>query len=445
MSDTKISAMTAASALSGPELLAGVQGGANVKITATQIQTFAGSGLTIGTTTVTSGTTTRFLYDLAGVVSETAGLTYTAASSSITLLGPINADYADFPSGVFVGGTLGNIGTATAAIGSVAGQIQVRATGTYEFSSGATIGSGDVILTRATQASLQHGAADADTNAAIVAQTIRTQGTLAGGTADQAGKDWTFIASPGKGTGVGGKYLFQAAKAGNTGTVVNTPATVLTLDSVASYGLFPAGTALAAPLKFTSGPVLTTAAAGAVEFDGVQFYNTIDANNRAAIPAEQYFHLTGDGGNISTIGNFFGATSNITLVSGAYYVIDIHMFYLKTTSGAVTWTLTNSANPTNQNIYYEMSPIAGVVAPPGTATMLAGQFVKVTSGTHAFATGNLATAVDHYARFKIFLDNSTGVSLKIQATTTSGTLTPRQGSYWFARRVTSGSVGTFVA
>jgi hypothetical protein len=76
--------MTAASALSGPELFAGVQGGANVKITATQVQTFAAAaGLTIGTTTITSGTTTRFLYDLAGVVSETAALTYTAATGQV--------------------------------------------------------------------------------------------------------------------------------------------------------------------------------------------------------------------------------------------------------------------------------------------------------------------------------------------------------------------------
>ena len=44
MADEKISAMPAASALSGAELLAGVQSGANVKITATQVQTLSQTG-----------------------------------------------------------------------------------------------------------------------------------------------------------------------------------------------------------------------------------------------------------------------------------------------------------------------------------------------------------------------------------------------------------------
>ncbi len=45
--------------------------------------TSLGIDLDIGSTAITSGTTTRFLYDLAGVLSETAGLTYTAATPSV--------------------------------------------------------------------------------------------------------------------------------------------------------------------------------------------------------------------------------------------------------------------------------------------------------------------------------------------------------------------------
>lgn len=71
MADTKISNMTAASALTGAELVAGVQSGANVKITTAQIATLAdASALIIGTTPITSGTTARILYDNAGVLGE---------------------------------------------------------------------------------------------------------------------------------------------------------------------------------------------------------------------------------------------------------------------------------------------------------------------------------------------------------------------------------------
>ena len=161
---------------------------------------------------------------------------------------------------------------------------------------------------------------------------------------------------------------------------------------------------------------------------------------------EQYFHLTADGSTISTIANFFGATSNIALVASGYYEIDIYLWFLNTTIGTVTWTLTNSAAPTSQNIYYEESPITGVVAPPGTATMLAGQLSKDTTAALTVTTGSLTDATENFAHFKIWLKNGTGTSLKIQATkNVAGTITPRLNSYWIARRISPNNIGTFVA
>lgn len=46
-----------------------------------------GGGLTIGTTTITSGTTTRLLFDAAGVVSETNGATWDATNKALTVGG----------------------------------------------------------------------------------------------------------------------------------------------------------------------------------------------------------------------------------------------------------------------------------------------------------------------------------------------------------------------
>lgn len=207
-----------------------------------------------------------------------------------------------------------------------------------------------------------------------------------------------------------------------------------------------AGTATLAPLQFTAGTNLTSPAAGAEEYDGSQFYATIDTSSgRGALPVEQYFHLTSNGGNITTIANVFGATSNISLVASAFYIIDIEMFYaVNTGTQTVTWTLTNSAAPTTQNIYYEMSPVTGIVAPPGTATMLVGQLYNSTTAAQTVVTGGLSAA-NHYARFRIWLNNSTGTSLKIQATSSSNFITPLQGSMWRCRRISSGSVGTFAA
>jgi len=207
-----------------------------------------------------------------------------------------------------------------------------------------------------------------------------------------------------------------------------------------------AGTASIAPIVLTSGTNLTTAAVGVIEYDGVNMYGTVDVTSgRSSIGLYNQFKLTANGGTISTIANFFGAASNIALVADGYYDIEIILYYLKTTAGTVTWTLTNSAAPTIQNIYYEMSPATGpggIVAPPGTATMLVGQAINSTAA-YSFATASLTTAVNHYARFRIQLDNGTGTSLKIQATASAGSITPLAGSMWTARRLNTTNNGTY--
>jgi len=206
-----------------------------------------------------------------------------------------------------------------------------------------------------------------------------------------------------------------------------------------------AGTATVAPVVLTPGTNLTTAAVGAIEYDGVNMYGTVDtASGRSSVGLYNQFKLTANGGAFGSIGNFFGTTSNIALVAEAYYDIEIIMYFLKTTAGTVTWTLTNSAAPTVQNVYFEMSPVTGIVAPPGTATMLTGQAINSTAA-YSFATASLTTAVNHYARFRIQLDNGNGTSLLIRATAGAGTITPLAGSIWTARRLNTTNNGTYVA
>jgi hypothetical protein len=221
---------------------------------------------------------------------------------------------------------------------------------------------------------------------------------------------------------------------------------VASAGNVVANSITPvAGTATVAPVVLTSGTNLTTAAAGAIEYDGVNMYGTTDTTSgRSSVGLYNQFKLTANGGTISTIANFFGATSNIALVASALYEIEITMYFRKTTAGTVTWTLTNSAAPTTQNIYYEMSPVTGIVAPPGTTTMLVGQAVNSTAA-YSFATASLTAGSDQYARFKIQLVNGTGTSLKIQATTSAGTITPYAGSIWTARRLNPTNNGTYVA
>lgn len=201
-----------------------------------------------------------------------------------------------------------------------------------------------------------------------------------------------------------------------------------------------------APLKFTSGSVLTVAEAGTYEYDGVSHFSTINATEgRGQIPVEQRVMLTGNGGAITTIANFFGTNKNPILIASARYELEVYALFLKTTSGTVTWTFTNSAAPNWQNIDYEMSPVTGIVAPPGTATELRGQILNDATAARTIVTAALTTAVNHYARIKFLIDNNTGTSLLIQATVSAGDIVPLKGSWWRLRRLSLTDTGNFAA
>lgn len=97
----------------------------------------------------------------------------------------------------------------------------------------------DTFLERNAAATFQLGQGDVDTNAAIVAQTIRTQGALTGGTTNQAGKNFTFIVSPGKGTGAGGSFVIQTAPAGVSGSTPNAAVTVFAASATTIASTLP--------------------------------------------------------------------------------------------------------------------------------------------------------------------------------------------------------------
>lgn len=200
------------------------------------------------------------------------------------------------------------------------------------------------------------------------------------------------------------------------------------------------------PAKFTSGSLASVQEVGALEFDGTNFFLTTElVMGRGMIPQENRFRLTAAGTAITTIANFFGTNGNIPLVPSAHYDIEIYLWFLKNTAGTVTWTLTNSGAPTGQNIEFEMSPITGIVAPPGTATQLLGQYYNDATAARAFTTGSLTTAVNHFAKFKIRLNNNAGTSLRIQATVSAGDIIPGIGSNWIAKRISNSNVGNGAA
>src|SRR5258708_4431722 len=147
-----------------------------------------------------------------------------------------------------------------------------------------------------------------------------------------------------------------------------------------------AGTAAAAPLTLAAGTNLTTAAAGAVEFDGTAFYATSVASSRQQLDAEQYVIASANSATYNNTGLDTATTptavfttamggsaaGTITLVAGKTYLFEGIYNLTNTGTTSHTWATTFG----------------------GTATFSAGSSYQVfgnSSGTaNSAATGGLS-------------------------------------------------------
>jgi hypothetical protein len=141
-----------------------------------------------------------------------------------------------------------------------------------------------------------------------------------------------------------------------TGTVAFTASPTFTGTTTVSNLTLAAGTASLAPEVFTSGTNLTSAIAGAVEYDGKVFYGTPQGTQRGVIPGQQFYRLNADfvGTTAATAQNLFGV--GVTLSSSTVYAFEIEVGMIKT-AGATSHTLSLSfaGAATLNNIFYTVA------------------------------------------------------------------------------------------
>lgn len=204
-----------------------------------------------------------------------------------------------------------------------------------------------------------------------------------------------------------------------------------------------AGTATAntAPLVFTTGTNLTTAVAGAVEYDGTHFYSTpTTTSGRGQISSRQTFRLTATGNNMgNTIADFFGANSAINLAASSVYEIEMFAYLAKNTAGTLTWTLTASSAPTLITALHRAGPVTGIAAGAPT-TLYTGSRGATTA---AFgATGSITNNAFMAYEFKVTVITNLATTFKLQITCGAGTVTPQAGSFYTVRQI-AGTTGSF--
>lgn len=207
-----------------------------------------------------------------------------------------------------------------------------------------------------------------------------------------------------------------------------------------------AGTTASPPLDFAAGTNTTAAAAGAMEYDGVVFYLTPNTTSgRAYSQSPHIFRLAA---NVTAfgpaIGNFFGANSAINLVGGGVYEIEAYCYFTKTTAGTVTVTATTSLAPVSLSGIILTGAVGGATA-VGAANQIA--LFNSTSTAAAFgATGSLTTAVNHAMQIRLLVEaNASNSNLRINFTSSAGTVTPLRTSYYKVTRLPAANTGSFAA
>lgn len=220
---------------------------------------------------------------------------------------------------------------------------------------GSGSGARDLFLERAGAAELRFGTGAVDTGP--VAQSLSMQNTLAGGTSNVAGADFTIKGSQGKGTGAGGSIIFQTAAAGGSGTTVNALATALTIDST-KLATFAGAATVAGLLTASAGLTVANSQATTIGSGGMVIAGRIGFNQAATGDV-----VTNSAGRIGFVSSTdptqapdtyfsrFGA--GVMQSNGAFYANAATPFGTKTTAtngaAAQVATMTNgpaAGNPT---------------------------------------------------------------------------------------------------
>ena len=183
-----------------------------------------------------------------------------------------------------------------------------------------------------------------------------------------------------------------------TDTLVGLAATqTLTNKSVA----LAAGTTSVAPFNLTSGTNLTTATAGAVEYDGTVFYATPTASQRGVIMAEQIILLQSAYTLTSQTAaqKLFNTPTNgqVTLSVGTYeFECAYSLTAMSTTSGSFGFALGGTATKTQffWSLAAKASPVATTTAANSTYNVTAANTALTAATANAVGYANISGIIN---------------------------------------------------
>lgn len=208
-----------------------------------------------------------------------------------------------------------------------------------------------------------------------------------------------------------GNILGRLAAAG-TGAATEIPLSFDASNNVTFPGQvnLVAGTTSIAPLDFTSGSLLTSPVAGAVEYDGKVIYGTPQGTQRGVIPGIQFFRLNSNlaGANSSSAQSTFGV--GVTLSSSTVYKFQAD-FQLYKTAGTTSHTVSMlfAGTATLNSIYYTVAIATGTTTQSNFVdTAVAEAVVNQATATVINTASSTATLSRYYTMSGIVSVNAGG-------------------------------------
>lgn len=155
--------------------------------------------------------------------------------------------------------------------------------------------------------------------------------------------------------------------------------------------VLPAGKATSAPLTLQSGTNLTTAAAGAIEYDGKVIYSTPNATRRGVSPSMMIYRLNGTlvGANNTLVQSLFGV--GVSLAASTSYMFQSYVTMQKT---AGTTSHTVSLQMDSSSILSDIAyggTFGLVTSPSNGINSTTGSFYSTTRSS-IIATSSISTA-----------------------------------------------------